>query len=112
VAENVIRLVTSYCRPMDERVYAAFSTGPESLAGRRIARWIKDERIQRFTPRDVYRHCWSECPTLLEVQPALEWLAAHRWIREADRQARPGRPSNVFVVNPAIATLEQRSSRT
>jgi hypothetical protein len=33
VADSVIRLVTSYCRPMDERVYAAFSTAQKRSLG-------------------------------------------------------------------------------
>jgi hypothetical protein len=107
VVEQVLKLARNYWRFMDERVHAAFGTPPAAVAGRRVARWLTAEHVTQLTARDVYRHQWSECPSLEQVEPALQWLAAHRWLRETDRPVRPGRPSNVLLVNPRVRELDR-----
>jgi hypothetical protein len=102
VVANVLELATGYWRPMDERVYAQFATPFAAQAGRRIARWLLEKRIEQFTARDVYRHEWSECAEPEDAEVGIEWLAAHHWVVEEDKRARPGRPSNVFLVNPLV----------
>lgn len=100
VVERVLRLVMGYVLPMDRRVYDAFAATPAALGGRRIARWILEARPTSFSAREVRRHEWSDLDTVASVADALEWLCAHRWLREAVPEARAGRPSSVFLVNP------------
>ena len=99
---GVLDLMDDYVLPMEARVYAAYGVTAEAEGGRRIAKWIRETRPTRFTAREVQRHDWSGLKTPTEVAAALEWLVARSWLREADREARPGRPSNVFLVNPLV----------
>jgi len=104
VVARVLALMDEYIKPMDRRVYAQFANPPAAAGGRRIARWLIDEKIAKFTARDVYRHQWSELPKREDAEPAIEWLAAHRWVREVETSGRRlGRPSlQQFEVNPAV----------
>ena len=87
---------------MDRRVYAAYVVPAEVEGGRRIARWVREARPQQFTAREVLRHEWSGLQKPTEVTAALDWLVTQRWLREAEREPRPGRPSNVFLVDPRL----------
>jgi hypothetical protein len=102
VVERALGLVMSYVRPMDQRVYGAFTNPPEADGGLRIARWILKEQRTSLSARDVYRHHWSEVKDERQAMAAIEWLVAHRWLREAKPEARPGRPENAFLVNPRV----------
>ena len=99
---RVLDLVATYLRPMDERVYARFAVPPAADSGRRVATWLTRNRPSSITVREVQRHGWSGLTSAQEVAAALEWLVVHGWLREAEPDARPGRPSARFLVNPRI----------
>jgi hypothetical protein len=99
---RVLDLVDEYVLPMERRVYAQFAVTPVAAGGQRVARWLQRTRPPSFTARDVQRHDWSGLTTPGEVAAALDWLAAHRWVREADPASGPGRPANRYLVNPLI----------
>lgn len=107
--ERVLTLMDTYVLPMDIRVHAQFAVTPAAAGGRRIARWLRDTRPERFTARDVRRHEWSGLDTVADVAAALEWLASRRWIteEEPDPFAR-GRPAVAYLVNPRIPPVEAR----
>jgi hypothetical protein len=88
--------------PMDARLYRAYGEGPHAEGGRRVAAWIRETRPERLTVREVQRHGWSGLQERPDVQAALEWLAVHRWLREADDERKAGRPSAAFLVNPRL----------
>ncbi|MCC7105966.1 MAG: DUF3987 domain-containing protein [Chloroflexi bacterium] len=99
---RVLDLMDDYLRPMETRVYTAYGVTADAEAGRRIARWILDTHPERFTARDILRHDWSGLQTAEAVGAGLDWLVTRRWLKEAEPEARPGRPSNVYLVNPRL----------
>ena len=101
---RVVRLMDEYVLPMEERVYGAYAVAPEAEGARRIARWIRGERPEKFTAREIRRHEWSDLDNPMNVAAALEWLCSRGWLREADPVRRVGRPSDVFLVNPRVLT--------
>jgi hypothetical protein len=98
----VLELVDEYLQPMERRVYAAYAVPAEAEGGRRVARWIRETRPTRFTARAILRHDWAGLQKADEVAAALDWLVTRRWLREDQPEARPGRPSRVFWVNPNL----------
>ncbi|MBA2449848.1 MAG: DUF3987 domain-containing protein, partial [Chloroflexi bacterium] len=106
-ADTVVRVldfIDDYLLPMEQRVYAAYGVTADAEGGRRIAKWIRETQPTRFTAREILRHDWSGLQTPSEVAAALDWLVTRRWLREAEQQVRPGRPSNAYLVNPRIRT--------
>jgi hypothetical protein len=99
---RVLELMDTYVEPMDDRLYGAFDQSVSAGGGERIARWLVKERPSSFTLREIRRHRWSGLGEPKAVEQAVEWLAAMGWVREADPEQRPGRPSARFEVNPAI----------
>lgn len=61
---------------------------------------------ERFTVRQVYRHDWSGLTTPGAVRAAIEILDEAAWVRPAEPDDGPGRPSETFQINPEI--LEAR----
>jgi len=102
---KVLDLIDSYIAPMDARVYRAFDRSTAANGGERIARWIVEKRPTSFTLREIRRHAWSGLTDPDTIGSAVEWLAAMGWVREADPEQRPGRPSNRFDVNPRTAEV-------
>lgn len=100
---RVLNVVDGYIGPMDSRVYRAFDRSDAANGGERIARWIVEtRRTAPFTVRDIRRHEWSGLADNEPIVAALEWLAAQGWVREADPEQRPGRPTNRYDVNPRV----------
>lgn len=102
VVARVVRLMDEYVLPMEQRVYEAYAVAPEAEGARRIARWIRAERPDKFTAREIRRHEWSDLDSPTTVAAALEWLCSRGWLREAEPAHRMGRPSDVFLVNPKV----------
>jgi hypothetical protein len=103
VVARVTRLMDDYVLPMEQRVYRAYVVVPEAQNARRIARWIRETRPEKFTARDVRRKEWANLDDQVAVAAALVWLYSRNWLREADPVRRMGRPSSdVFLVNPRV----------
>lgn len=112
VVENVLTLINTYMIPMDLRVHGGFAITAEAEGGRRIAEWITKTRPASFTGREIRRHEWTRLQDQKAVSAALEWLAAHRWIKEYEPKPGliGGRPSSIYIVNPRLAELQQAGS--
>lgn len=99
---RALDVMDEYISPMDERVHRAYDKTPEADGGQRIAEWIRKERPERFTARAILRHDWTGLQSPADVAAALDWLVTRGWLREAEPDKRPGRPSNLYLVNPRL----------
>jgi hypothetical protein len=101
---NVLELMDDYVLPMERRVYSAYAIPADAEGGRRIARWLESTgpTPAQFSAREIRRHDWAGLEDQASVTAALEWLVSRRWLREAEPEKRPGRPSAVYLVNPRL----------
>ncbi len=87
-------------------VFGFMAADPAVEDAKAVHAWIKRNREARFTRRDVHRALSARFEKAGDVDPALEMLAGHGWIRPAER-AEPGkqggrRSSPAFDVHPAL----------
>ncbi|HEY2470150.1 MAG TPA: YfjI family protein [Terracidiphilus sp.] len=96
------------------RVYAARTDPGYSAAlalKSKIERGMVGDSEGRFTVRDIYRNEWRELSSPEQVRKAIAVLEDHNWVREYEDDnpledalglRRPGRPTEVYLVNPRI----------
>ena len=59
-----------------------------------------EELGSEFSTRDLYKRDWAGLTELDTVKAALDLLARHNWIAAIDEAPRPGRPSELWAINP------------
>lgn len=97
-------LVEAYLLPMARRAYADAATPKPERAARRLVGIIREQGWQRFTSRDVLRLDRLGLARKAELDPALVLLTDGDCIRPIETTVNPhgGRPTRLFLVNPAI----------
>jgi putative DNA primase/helicase len=94
----------AYLESHARRIYACVVTptmqAAADLAGKLKAKAVGEGGI--FAVRDVYRHCWSRLDTPERVISALDVLEDAGWVRAIRNDPRPGRPPNLYSVNPRL----------
>lgn len=109
VPSSQVRLAGDWCDYLEThaaRLYAS-QLPPEqddaiTLSKRLVRGWKHEEKV--FTVRDVYRNGWTGLDSPEAVQAALGVLEQCHWVKRDktnDAQA-PGRPSEVYRINPRI----------
>lgn len=92
-----------YLESHARRVYSCI-VSPELRAARELARHLIAGELgsQRFTVRQVYQRDWAGLTTPSRVRAAIELLEEAGWVRTAEPDSGPGRPSEAFLINPKI----------
>ena len=95
-----------YLETHANRVYAS-QTRPEhhaaiSLSRRLSKGWNRDQGM--FTVRDVYRNSWSALDSPEAARGALQVLEEYGWVRLERNAPTPGRPSEIYRINPRIGS--------
>lgn len=68
-----------------------------SMVGRRLA----EGRLRDgFSARDVVRKGWAGIGTTMQAEAALAILEERGWVRSADIEDQPGRPTTRYCINP------------
>ncbi len=100
----VREFIDGYLRPHARRIYTHLGVDRSREGARRIARWIKQERIESFTMRDVRQKNWSGLTDRNDVAAALEILQDGGWIFASEKgpSSKGGRPTTKFRVNPTV----------
>ncbi len=82
--------------------FAVMGGDPAIETARRLLRWIVEGQLRAFTRREAYRVFGSQLRTVADVDPALQLLADHGYVRPIVPGASgPGRkPSQRYEVNP------------
>jgi len=106
-AEHVGRAahyVFEYAVPMARRAYAEAAAPTEETAARRLARLIRDERLEAFTIREVQRRELAGLRRAVEIETAADVLVQAGLIRPLRHEPGPrgGRPQIVWTVSPHV----------
>jgi hypothetical protein len=101
-------------RYLTEHAIAAFDfmgADPAADGAHAVLEWLRRTGQPQFNKRDLHRAMQARFRKAEDTEPALELLASHGWIREAQAPS-PGRqggrpPSPVFLVHPALLRKRQ-----
>jgi hypothetical protein len=92
-------------------VFDLMGADPHLGGARRILDWLAKGNRTMFTKRECHLTLRSHFKRAAELDPALTLLADHGWIRLLSGKHRPGRPSSVFEVNPALLSQNPQNAR-
>jgi hypothetical protein len=110
------RMAAAYCDYLEAHARRAYSpaidrakSGAIRLGARLRKGWRNTERF--FSIRDVYQHDWTDLKTPEEVRAAVGILVDAGWVREipVPDDAKAGRPSEQFAINPRLAEVADGS---
>ncbi|MEA4856548.1 MAG: DUF3987 domain-containing protein [Solidesulfovibrio sp.] len=85
--------------------YGLMGSDPSQDCAKAILRWIKRDRVERFSARDTLEKVKGRFPTMEKVNPGLSILIERAFIFETAPEPHkgPGRkPSTTFTVNPKL----------
>ncbi len=82
--------------------FATMGADPRIEGADRVLRWVISSDLARFSRRSAHRANSAYFARSTDLDPALALLVEHGYISPAHQDARPGRPSIEFVVNPAV----------
>jgi hypothetical protein len=75
-----------------------------------VLEWLVRDNRQRVSKRDIHRAFQSRFRRALDVDPAIDLLVAHGYLRPS-RQGGPGsRAARPYDVHPRLAALAKRGS--
>lgn len=102
--KRAAELVGNYVLPMARRAYADAAVPQAERSARRLVATIREMGWDRFTTRQVMKLERAGLATAAELDPALSLLEDADCIRAVVQPAQPqgGRPSRLFMANPAL----------
>jgi hypothetical protein len=76
---------------------------PEKIEhAEKLLAWVRRNGEAGFHLRDIFRSHQSRFGEMAAMMPAIGLLQDHGYIRQKDREKKPGRPPDVFEVNPEL----------
>lgn len=105
-AIKIGRYLTEHARA----AFAEMGTDEQLENAKRLLRWIERTETRKFTRRESHQAHRSRFKTVDEIDPALDLLESHNYIRvQADNSdKRPGRKaSQAYDVNPFLFHSER-----
>jgi hypothetical protein len=81
-------------------VFDEMGADPARDGARLVLAWIRREHLTAFTRRECHRSHRARFRRPADLDPVLNLLVEHDYIREPARPPRLGRPSRQFEVNP------------
>ncbi|MFC1705781.1 YfjI family protein [Planctomycetota bacterium] len=94
-----------YLIPHAQLAYSEMGADPEIANACHLLRWIERARHESFTKRDAYQATKGRFRRVAELEPILDRLENHGYIRKRPLPPRCGRgrkPSPVYDVNPYV----------
>lgn len=92
-----------YLIPHAHAAYAVMGEDGRVEDARHLLRWIRRERVERFTVRDAHRANAGTLKRSEHVDEAIRLLEVHGYLRAVEQERRDGpgrRPSPAYEVNP------------
>jgi hypothetical protein len=96
-------LWAEYLEAHAARVFSSGSFDDVATAKAIWRRIIRGDVQAQFTPRDIYRNCWSGLADAERVEAGLGVLVEHGRLRRVI-QRTGGRPTTIYLVNPEAAS--------
>jgi replicative DNA helicase len=104
--EAAVRLADYYLVPHAKAAFAQMGADPAVEGAQRVLRWIKRSGVRAFSKRDAFQATKGCFKRVKELDPALEVLGEHGYLRdepESDKRPGPGRKASPrFEVNPRV----------
>jgi len=72
-------------------------------AAKKVWSWVERNRQEQFTARDCFQALKGTYKRMDDLNPAISVLIERYYIREQDKEGKPGRPSRIFTVHPKIS---------
>jgi hypothetical protein len=87
-----------------KKTFATMEADPQVEGAKYVLAWITRERKTSFTKRDLHRHAQGKYQNVEDLSYPLRLLEQRGYIRKqrVEETPSPGRPSEVFEVNPLI----------
>jgi hypothetical protein len=103
-AEALVRYFFSHAL----KAHAAMGSDAKVADAIRLWKWVLSQDVKQFSRRDAYRSLRGRIKTVDDVDPVLEVLAKHAYIRPAkgDRTGPGRKPSETFDINPLALAAE------
>lgn len=104
-----------YLIPHAKAAYAEMGADPQIENAKRLLRWIERKRQSSFTKREVHQGNKGYFKKITEIEPALELLEAHGYIRAQLHMSdtRVGRKASpVYDVNPSLFSTSHNSHKS
>jgi hypothetical protein len=102
-----------YLIPHTQAAYAEMGADPQIEGARKLLRWITEAKSaaeSTFTKRDIHRANAGTFRKVTDLEPALELLEAHGFIRTVESVSITGKvgrkASQVYEVNPVVWSRE------
>jgi hypothetical protein len=101
------QIAADWCTYLESHAIRIYSSrlSPEQSAAITLSRklvngWKITEG--QFALRDLYRNGWTGLTTPDDCRAALQLLEEYGWVRRESNESGPGRPSEIFLINPRI----------
>jgi hypothetical protein len=97
--------LVAYFKAHARKVYAVIDADPRVAGARRLLQWLQANCLERFSKRDAYRAVRGAVKTVEDLDPLLNLLEQHGYVRPEVTTDRPGpgrKPSPHYEVNPLI----------
>jgi hypothetical protein len=82
--------------------FSSFGMDEGQEAGKRALEWLRREHRDAVTANEIYQAIRGRFPKMEQVRPGIKVLVDRGALVPRDQARRPGRPSDVYDVNPAI----------
>lgn len=90
--------------------FAEIGADPSVVAARKVLAWLEKQQPREVSRRDIYQAVKGTFKRTADLDPVLELLADHGYVRPRDMDERPGpgrKPSQIYDVNPALFRAER-----
>jgi hypothetical protein len=101
---RAIKIGREYLLPHAQAAFQLMGANPQVEAAKAVLKWIRADKLTEFTKRDVHQQFRTKFATVDDIDPVLDLLSKHNYIRlrPAPPKEGPGRkPSPTYEVNPA-----------
>ncbi|GAB1410300.1 hypothetical protein MASR1M90_14540 [Desulfovibrionales bacterium] len=82
--------------------FGCFGHDPGQECAQRALEWVRREKLESVTARAIFQALKGKYSTMKLVRPGIDVLVDRGALIPTDRDARPGRPSETYAVNPAV----------
>jgi hypothetical protein len=122
--QSAIKLARDYLLPHARAAFGLMGANRRVEDARHVLRWLRANSAgsahcaqggPRLSKRDIFNGCRGRWPTVAELEPVLELLEKHGYLRPLPQQEKTGpgrRPSPEYLINPHWLDSEETDTHT